>query len=230
MRCERPRELLRCAGVVWHGDRITEPHTDWSDNFPHIAKYCLSGAKRCRNYTCKGCLRESNRLHRAEVAVSSRISLAEQRCTLCREVKPAAAFRRDFSRKSGLNPRCRDCCTQHYPWHRRRETRYQNNRDRRVRAAALPTESYTREQLIALRGTICHLCGEHTDDPHIDHLIPLLATPEQLAAFGIDSHPGNVIVNLDIACPTCNYAKGARFTQHDVDLWRRHSTLEDVPA
>jgi 5-methylcytosine-specific restriction endonuclease McrA len=131
---------------------------------------------------------------------------------LCNEVKPAAAFRRDGSRRDGLNPRCRDCCTQHYPWHSHRETRYQNNRDRRARAAALPTETYTREQIIAHRGTICHLCGEHTDDPHIDHLIPLLATREQLAAFGIDRHPGNVIANLDIACPTCNYAKGARFT------------------
>lgn len=70
---------------------------------------------------------------------------------------------------------------------------------RRARMMAVPSEPWTRDQVIDIYGRVCWICQYPLDcDFHVDHVVPL-------ARGGWDVMP-----NLRPAHPTCNVRKNAK--------------------
>lgn len=75
---------------------------------------------------------------------------------------------------------------------------HERNKKARLRATlppgttwpALRIEVFTRDKFV------CQYCGDHVDDPHCDHFIPVI--------LGGTS----TLENLRTACPPCNLSKG----------------------
>jgi 5-methylcytosine-specific restriction endonuclease McrA len=61
-----------------------------------------------------------------------------------------------------------------------------------------------REQVFARDEFVCVYCGEKTDNPHCDHIIPLIKG-------GLST-----LDNLATSCPPCNCGKSGR----DAEEWR----------
>jgi ribosomal protein S27AE len=80
---------------------------------------------------------------------------------------------------------------------------------RRARKAELPHEPYTVEQIVERDGDRCWMCGKQSPEYQIEHLIALATKQPELTKWGIDHHPGDVLANVALACPSCNRRKWA---------------------
>jgi hypothetical protein len=106
-----------------------------------------------------------------------------------------------------------------------REHRRLNMMRRRARLRALPSESFTLEELWSRPGaSVCYLCDTQVapDDFHVDHLIPIAAGATDLELAGIVEHPGSTFVNAALTHPTCNKSKGRRVLPAAVAKYRRN--------
>lgn len=112
--------------------------------------------------------------------------------------------------------RCPDCVLasrEYWKSPRGRLVTYNGNKARRARKLSLPSERYTRSDVIAQQGgEFCWKCrvsliGKTNRQAPVDHLIPLAArVPEN---FPIE-HPGDVLANVALACQSCNNMRSSR--------------------
>lgn len=110
-------------------------------------------------------------------------------------------------------PDCQDAANEYFQSPRGRLAAFNGNKSRRARKLALPSEPYSREDVICQQGgRFCWKCkrslvGKSSRDSPIDHLIPLAAKipPE----FPIE-HPGDVLVNVALACRGCNSKRNSK--------------------
>jgi 5-methylcytosine-specific restriction endonuclease McrA len=110
-------------------------------------------------------------------------------CLLCRKMLARGRF---YRKGKGWRSYCKEC---------EKPGKSARNALRRERAKG--RGSYTAKevrQLLAMQNYLCKLCNRHLGITgyHVDHVVAL-------AKGGM-----NVVRNLQVLCPACNLAKGAR--------------------
>lgn len=85
-------------------------------------------------------------------------------------------------------------------------------RKRRALKRSLPFEKVLLREIALRDGATCWMCGDELSEwnpAHLDHLVPLSADTDQLAAWSLEN-PGTVRSNMALACPSCNIRKWNR--------------------
>lgn len=87
-----------------------------------------------------------------------------------------------------------------------------SSRRRRALKESQPHEPYTREEVVALHGSECYLCGGEVDmslswgndrSPAMDHRWPI----------SVPGGPGDVLINMWVTHAVCNIRKGDRMVE-----------------
>lgn len=114
-----------------------------------------------------------------------------------------------------------------------REHRRLASARRRARLRGLPAEAFTVADVwtrdVVDGVAICYLCELPValDVAHIEHLIPVAATPENLSVFNL-SNPGTVLANVTLAHASCNKSKGGSIDPRAVALYRAQTSLASL--
>lgn len=168
----------------------------------------------------------------------SRTSRVLPRCQTCESARQSRYYRDNHDQVSRRHTeyaeenreRKRGYLREYYQSHR--EDFYARVAIRRSRKLGLPCERVTVREVAARDGAHCWMCGDELseyDPAHLDHLIPLSASDDQLAGWKL-TNPGTVLANMSLACPSCNLSKGAQIVVPAVTRYLRNASLAQVAA
>ena len=133
---------------------------------------------------------------------------ARKKAYWAKNKKKLKAYQKEYRKKNSAKFRAK----QKRYWARHPEKAQEFNRKRRAMVNGVESEPYTKEQVLELYGTDCHICGEPIDIKaprkagrtgwerglHLDHLIPI-------SKGGPDT-----IDNIRPAHGQCNLRKGVK--------------------
>ena len=211
--------LLRCAGAVYKGERLSEPHMAEFQEFTHNGSYCEKGNSRCRDRRCRDCAR----LYNAARSASSTskfasmsddeimTNVAEKKCPKCEQVFDGYGFGVDRTKTDGLQNYCRSCRSKTVVTTKSAETWRRATAKRRANKKLRPYRDIPRDQVYETHNGICHLCKEPVgrDEFEVEHLVPYESDFEFAWLFG------HVDANLAIAHRSCNASKRNRVNSWD---------------
>jgi hypothetical protein len=193
--------------------RVTEFH-------PH------GGCRDGRHSICKGCVSRGRvgRRFEPKPAMIGNLTMIKV-CIRCDQMLLVTAFYSSPQHRDGRDPRCIKCVAAFNRSEAGRAILDRSAQKRRARELGLPAGPWSRAQIIERDGPACWLCGIVPDSPHVEHLIPIMADPEKLAAWGVEN-PGTVLANLGIACGSCNSTKGNRIMPCAIARYLRNLAAE----
>lgn len=210
---------LRCAGALYKGERLSEPHVTEFTEFGHDKYKCEEGRSRCRQGTCRDCKRlvsaarrASNKSKFAGMSDDEIVAnVSEKKCPQCEQVFDGHGFSVDRTRADGLSSYCRSCNSKTSYVTKSAETWRRAKAKRRANKKNRPHRDIPREQVYDTHKGICHLCKEPVgrDEFEVDHLVPYESEFEFAWLFG------HVDANLAIAHPSCNRSKNNRVNSWD---------------
>lgn len=183
-----------------------------------------SGSKDGLHSYCKECSKETVRLSRSKDPERARQYSRDYRQKNLDHVRNRERVWCENNRESRAASQKRWIANN--PETKRENTRRVMSR-RRARLKGLPTERYQKSDVASRDGAHCWMCGAEVseyDRNHVDHLIPIAASLEQLDALGV-SNPGDVLANVSFTCSPCGSRKNNRVMLCAVARFLRNSTM-----